>query len=164
MTPQIDPYSSHLPTLAAAMGLMARHGGDVLELGSGLYSTPVLKAFSHAIGITFRSFDNDRDWALRSGATDIIDSWDDLHRHGEELRCFIAFIDVAPASMRGPLIDVMRRWADIIIVHDTETEQRHNYPGVEERLSTFRYRLDDKRRGPWTTVVSDTVTLDAFAW
>lgn len=157
----IEPYSTHLPLLVAAV---AATEGPVIELGSGLYSTPVLQGLCLAQRRELWTFENNAEWMMkfipRNGQStaqkfSLLDSWNDLERYGEELKCDVAFIDVDPAAERSHLIDVMHRWAEIVVVHDTETEQRHNYPSVDISLDTFRYRIIDKRRGPWTTAASD---------
>lgn len=157
----IDPYSSHLPLLAACV---AATSGPVVEMGAGLYSTPLLQALCLGQGRTLTTIEHDRQWLSRiydeRGRNEnhrciLLDAWGDLDKYGEELRCDVAFIDLAPADQRAWAIEVMRRWATIIVVHDTETEQRHNYPRVEEQLRRFKYRVDDKRRGPWATAVTD---------
>lgn len=155
----IDSYSSHLPLLVAAV---ASTTGTIVELGAGLYSTPILQALCGVQNRPLLTFDNDAAWLDRvrhpngghSGAL-VLDSWEDLARYGEALRCDVAFVDVAPADARAFCIDVMARWARIIVVHDIETEQRHNYPGVEEQLQRFAHRVEDRRRGPWTAAVSN---------
>lgn len=161
----IDPYSSHAPLLAACV---AATSGTVIELGSGLYSTPLLQSLCLAQGRILITVEHDRQWLSRvyderghhpNHRCILVDAWGDLDKYGEELTCDVAFIDLAPADQRAWAIDVMRRWARILIIHDTETEQRHNYPGVEERLRQFKYRVDDRRRGPWATAVSDSVDL-----
>lgn len=162
--PTIDPYGSHLPLLTAAVALTT---GRVVELGSGLYSTPVLQAICLAQHRPLHTIDNDRDWLAsvwREGSqlhtSQHIADWLDLHRNGGLLRCDVAFIDMAPASARTDAIRVMRRWARILVVHDTEFEQQHNYPGMEDAIAAFPYRVDDRRRGPWTTAVSaDPIVL-----
>lgn len=160
----MDPYSSHLPLLVAAVTAMS---GRVVELGAGWYSTPVLKAICGAQWRALLTIESDREWLrtlyderseLHEGL--IVANWqNDLHRYGSDLRCDVAFIDLAPAAHRASAIAVMRLWAKVIVVHDTETEQQHNYPGVEEQLKGFRYRIDDRRREPWTTAVSNIVNV-----
>lgn len=171
MTPTIDPYSSHLPLLVAACEVARRsHTADdeltLVELGSGLYSTPVLRAWGLAGGHRVITIDNDPKWLGRVRGTPnprhrviVLDDWGDLDRYGSELTCGVAFVDMAPASARGAAIHVMRRWATIIVVHDTETEQRHNYPGVAEAIASFTWAITDRRRGPWVTAVSDSIDL-----
>lgn len=159
----IEAYSTHQPLLLASV---VATDGRIVELGTGYYSTPLLQAIGTVQGREVLSFDNDRDWmnkfTYEKPHKGFCIEWSDLHRYGEDLRCDVAFVDAAPADVRASLVDVMRRWATIIVVHDTETEQRHNYPKVEEALQSFKYRVDDKRRGAWTTAVSDVFDLSVF--
>lgn len=171
---EIEPYCTHQPLLLGAISLTNGRGGAIVELGSGYYSTPLLKMLCGTNERRLVTLDNDADW-LRQTTTpalamdesqnimahtlrhDVhhIANWNDLHRYGADLLCDVAFIDLAPADLRGMAIHVMSRWATIIVIHDTETEQRHNYPGVAEAIATFPYLVTDRRRGPWTTVVSN---------
>lgn len=162
MTPVIENYSTHQPLLTAAV---VSTTGAVVELGAGFYSTPLLQSLCVSQNRKLWTFENNSEWMLKFLPKDgsnphphcfsLLDSWSDLERFGEDLKCDVAFIDVDPASERGHLINVMRRWAKIIVVHDVETEQHHNYPGVEDALSSFKFRVEDRRRGAWTAVVSD---------
>lgn len=151
--PTVQSYSTHQPLLIAAV---ASTGGSVIELGSGFYSTPLLQALCVSQRRKLWTFENNAEWMQKFLPKDgsvtpqhfsILDSWNDLGRYGEDLKCDVAFVDVDPASVRANLINVMKRWAKIIVAHDVETEQQHNYPGVEEALATFKYRVEDRRRG-----------------
>lgn len=157
--PAPDPYGSHLALLTAAVAMTS---GRVVELGSGFYSTPVLRAICVTQQRPVHTIDNDREWlesvcgpGSQLHTSMHLADWSDLHRFGGLLRCDVAFVDMAPASARTEAIRVMRRWARIVVVHDTEFEQQHNYPGMEDAIKAFSYRVDDRRRGPWTTAVSD---------
>lgn len=153
----LDPYSSHIPLL---VGAVAATRGKVVELGAGFYSTPVLQALCTAQGRELTTIETDREWlnkfAFEKPCTGLlIDNWEELHRFGSLLECDVAFIDVAPAEARAELIHTMKRWARVIVVHDVEVEQQHNYPGVEDALRSYKYRIEDRRRGPWTAAVSN---------
>lgn len=178
MFPSIDPYSSHLPLLAAAVSKYSSKLNRIIELGAGQYSTPILRSVCGCIGKQLMTIDNDYSWLLHVMPRGVLESdsindsfhrclhipdWNDLHRYGQELICDVAFVDVAPAELRKTVIEVMRRWANIIVIHDTETEQRHNYPGVNEQIRTFKYQITDRRRGPWTTVVSDSIDVSELS-
>jgi hypothetical protein len=62
---KMDGYSTHLPYLVAAV-IRSQHlypGVPILELGCGLYSTPVLTHMAAELGIGLESFATDRPWA-----------------------------------------------------------------------------------------------------
>lgn len=156
-TPKIDAYGTHLPLLVACV---AATGGPVLELGCGLYSTPVL----HALCSTSRkliSAETDSAWAARfsqyqTGRHSIIVYKDPLASIDLSDRWSVALVDQAPASSRAPAVDRLRGKADLIVCHDSE----HRLYDYERVLVGFKHRIEWRRYAPWTTVVSDTMNLD----
>ena len=64
----------------------------------------------------------------------------------------VVFVDHAPGESRRHAIERVRDKAEYIVCHDTE---ELGY-GMEEALTTFKFRKDFKYARPWTTVVSMT--------
>lgn len=164
--PLMDPHGTHLPLLVAAV---ARTTGDVLELGCGNYSTLVLHELCKALNRRLWTYDSDPAWLdqfmhLASDGHQLFpvdkDHWDSAAIH-RPWGC--AFVDHAgPDSGRGErrIVEIGRlaKWADAIVVHDTE-EAGYGY---EPTLARFTYRMDYKIVRPWTSVVSNR--MDVGAW
>ena len=151
--PTIDGYATHLPLLVAATVIT---GGPVIECGGGIFSTPILRAICGAQNRRLTTFENYPAWfeVVRHDGAVLVDSWGDLPKY--DLHCSLAFVDSEPAESRTPCIEAVRHHAQIIVVHDTNSDN----PGVEDALQRFRYRIDDKRQLPWTSAVSDTVDVE----
>jgi hypothetical protein len=66
----------------------------------------------------------------------------------------VIFIDHSPHQRRGIELVRLKDHADFIVVHDTEPRQEKRYH-VAEGLASFKYRSDDIRVVPHTTVVSN---------
>lgn len=147
---KVDGYATHLPVLAACV---ARTSGDVLELGCGDYSTPMLHLLCK--GRKLVSLDQDPAWLARfqdlknaSHEIDLVSDWD---------RCGlidgdwdVAFVDHAPPARRAIELRRLRNKARFIVVHDVEDPTYM----LEAALSDFTYRYDYTRVNPWSTVVS----------
>ena len=149
----MDPWGSHIPVLMAA----ASHTkGAVIELGCGDYSTPALHLVCK--GRMLVSAEEDSGWLSR-----FCDLADDTHKlfyvENNNWEGFapidwtwdVAFVDHAPVGRRKVDIARLRDKTRFVVIHDTECPA-YEYEPV---LATFRYRVDYKRGGPWTSVVSN---------
>jgi hypothetical protein len=154
----IHPYATHLPAL---VGCITATEGPVLELGSGVFSTPVL----HTACGTRRllTADTDEDWMARFRYLEshnhrfaLVDEWSRFE--AIEAPWDVVLVDQSPGSARAPTIERLRAQARLIVVHDTQAADHY---GFEPLLSTFRYRRDFAELGVQvgTTVVSDLVPV-----
>ena len=120
---EYGPYRTHEPVLAAVVAATA---GDVLEIGAGTFSTPLLHAICAAMGRRLVTVDNDAGWidkfgSLASGTHSLhaVASWTDA------LPLFasswgVAFVDHAPIERRIVDIEFLSRRCDALVVHDSE--------------------------------------------
>lgn len=166
-----DEYSTHQRMLIAALG---QYPGNVLEVGAGWGSTPLLHAYCTAMRRTLLTLDSNPDWIARFKHLE-----DDQHKLAhipnfyEHLwlalnpwdgqRIGVALID-GRIYERDPAIRVLLDAADVLVLHDTEDPQY----GMDEVLAELGkdrtiYRVDDKSVRPWTSVVSRK-PLDGFRW
>lgn len=119
----MDPYATHLPHLIRAV-LIA--GGPVLELGTGDYSTPILREICRHQKRALTSFENDPVWfgkfndlpldsflSIHKVAPD----WSDLHL---DLDYSVIFLDLHPPEFRKPVLERIWKRGDIIVAHDSE--------------------------------------------
>jgi len=151
---KIDPYATHLPLLVACV---SNTEGPVLELGCGLYSTPVLHALCHKRPLVTVELDpvwfaEFKGFSSQNHHVILVEDLSEI----PDYHWSVVLVDQQPAAARVPSIKRYREKAELIVAHDTE----HRLYGYEEVLPTFNYRVEWKRYAPWTSVVSDTVKLD----
>lgn len=161
MRPKIDSWATHLPMLVRCV---AYHRGPILEMGCGLYSTPVLHAMSHGLQVPLTSIERNPEWGKPftkyvSPLHDvIIDNTPNKHLqslldHGEYFH--VALVDHSPAVLRAQAVKMLANKCDLIVCHDSE----HRLYDYEDVLSEFEHRVEWREYAPWTTVVSNTMDL-----
>lgn len=150
-------YDTHRCLLWLGLNLTK---GRVTELGSGLSSTPLLRQFCHGTKRPFYSFDNNQDWALKTGST-FVENWDGAKDPWEP--CALLFIDHAPGEHRRSALERMKDKAQIIVIHDTELIGAGDYR-VESVIQTFKYSVHYNRTGggAGASAVSNTIDLNQF--
>lgn len=150
-------YGTHLvPLIAAVMATK----GDVLELGMGDFSTPVLHEVLRNTTRQIFSIENDGNWYVN-----FIDLQSDNHSivnaHYSHIvkinKVFsVILVDNAPAEDRIKCLAEFREKAEIFVVHDTD---KMRYYGYEPIFETFRYRNTYERYIKSTTLLSDTIDV-----
>lgn len=148
--------------LAACMALAPK--GHVLELGSGLFSTPLLHYMCAAQKRQLVTCEEDAKWLEKFRKYECswhsllhVPNWDKFERIDIE-RWSIVFVDHSPAERRGIELHRLRNNSAYLVVHDTNTEwlEGHNLTGV---LESFAYRKDFDTM-PVTSIVSDFAPID----
>lgn len=147
-------WGSHLPLLYLSL---KNTKGIVVELGSGLISTPLIKNESKTNDRLFYSFDSKKEWCKKTNSF-FIDNWEKTDEW--VIGCGLVFVDEAPAEHRKLSILKYANIADVIVVHDTEIGAEYVY-GMAESLSSFKYRIDYEPIGvyPRTTAVSNFIDI-----
>ncbi|HCQ31617.1 TPA: hypothetical protein DIU27_04535 [Candidatus Collierbacteria bacterium] len=160
---RIARMATHVPVLTRAFDLSE---GDVLEIGTGYFSTTLLDWLCAISGRKLVSYETDPRWyektkRMQSDYHDIIfvENWDAIPL--DQKHWGLAFIDHAPHARRSVEIKRLKDKAEYIVAHDTEprSEKLYGYPNI---YSLFKYRFDDKRVEPWTSVLSNFHTLAKF--
>lgn len=134
--------------------------GDVLELGTGYYSTPLLHWMCVMTGRKLISYDTQEEWAVKAKDMwgkdgheiyyapdlDVVDLAD---RHWG-----LVLVDHSPYIRRQ--IDALRLkdHADYLVLHDTEPREAKRY-GYPEVYKHFKYVYQYTKYSPWTAVVSN---------
>jgi hypothetical protein len=116
--------------------------GNVIELGSGDGSTELLRKYCNEHKRNFYSYDSNKSWCEKTGATYISD-WDEARIWNP---CSLLFIDHAPGEHRKFALKRMKDKAEIIVVHDTELNGGGDY-GFEPYWSLFKYVIHYNRTG-----------------
>lgn len=150
----MNPFATHIPVLLACLQYT---DGPILELGAGLYSTPLVNAFASQERYA-RTIEANGRWYGRVIAPLLSVSskhHELIHSDYEQARLLdhhwsVVLIDHAPARRRRVDMERVRTNADLVIAHDTE-EPAYRYEPV---FAKFAFRYDFRRYLPHTTVVS----------
>jgi len=148
-------WSTHMPMLIKCVQMS---DGPVLEIGSGLFSTPLLHWLCYEKGRKLITYENNLDYfsfaksfQSRNHRIRFIKDWDEIDTEAK-MHWSVVLIDHTPEERRK--IDAIRlkEKADYIIIHDTDCESKY---GFDEVWPHFKYRYDWRGCRPWTTVVSN---------
>ena len=157
------PWATHLGILLACLRATE---GPILELGAGLFSTPLIHAFAWKnLNRYARTIEQNKAWAerLMTLYRDTADDhnheilWTENYASAEitDKPWSVALVDHATHSRARDLAR-LKGHADLIVFHDAEIEL------WKPVLATFTHRFTCKIR-PDTAVVSDTQSLDWLA-
>jgi len=145
-------YGSHLSML---IPLIQKTSGDVLEIGMGFCSTPVIHELCRDRKIV--SYENHRgiydtfaSYEAPWHEIHLIDNWDSMEI---DKPWSIALIDHAPARRRRHDLMRLKDFADYIIIHDTEDEV-DKYFRIKGRFRHFKF-VKPNELIPQTTIVSN---------
>lgn len=151
-------WSSHLPVLNRVISLV---NGPVLELGTGLFSTPFLHWMCQDKGVRLESFEQSEEYYnifhhVRRSRTfqnknhniTLVKDWDKIDI--DNTHWSLVFID---HNTERRSIDTIRlaNKADYIVIHDTQ-DSSYNYDSV---WSHFKYVKHFDQFSPRTSVVSN---------
>lgn len=154
-------WGSHLPLLTKVMRVSQ---GPVLELGTGLFSTPLLHWLCIDQQRELVSCENFREYydllkPFETATHKIVyienDDW--KGQNFEDTRWGMVLMDHHPKGRRGK--DAMRLAdkADYIVVHDSDREGNPFH--YDEAFPLFKYRYDWDYQSPHTTVLSNFYDL-----
>jgi SAM-dependent methyltransferase len=132
--------------------------GNVLELGCGYGSTPYLQRYCKENDRYLLSCDSKQEWAEKFRGAVYYQSWDtfDWSRRWD-----VVLVDHAPGEHRQIAIQLLKPVSKILVIHDTEPAADHGYQ-MRQHFSKFRYCVEIKTDGAWTTMLSDTINLSEF--
>jgi len=148
--------TTHIPLLVRVFDLSE---GDVLEIGTGRYSTPLLDWLALGARRKVYSYESKGFWYnktkhMNSAYHHIVftPSWDAADF--DQRRWGMVFIDHSPDGRRPTEVARLANLADYIVMHDTEPEHDEIY-GYSKIWGLFQHRYDHTRLWPNTTVVSN---------
>jgi hypothetical protein len=160
-----DDWDSHRPLLWLAA---KKQTGDIVEMGSGLGSTPLLDKECFISGRKFLSIESNDQFnipypiygsVIRDDYLYVKERW---HEMFDGFNIGILFVDCAPGELRKDLINKFKELSKVIIVHDSEKTSQFCYD-LEPTLSKFKYRLDyEPKYKPHTTAVSNYVNFEEW--
>jgi len=155
-------YCSYIPALLIAL---ERVDGDVLELGSGMYSTPLLHWMCIDQNRLLVTYENDKKYFDISKAfeTDIhevifVEDWDLINI---ERPWGVVLVDHGPGLRRREEIKRLANYAQCLVVHDSNGRLDHMYR-YSEVYPLFKYKWTYHKGMPHTIVLSNFV--DVSGW
>lgn len=156
---RISPgWASHLPVLIKVLQISE---GPVLELGTGLYSTPVMHWLCLEAKRRLVSYEHEPGYfklvarfAYGLHEITLINNWDDIPIETEHWG--VALVDHNPVARRKVEIARLANIADYVIIHDTESHMESE-TGYEAIYPLFKYRYNYRRQKPYTSVLSNFI-------
>jgi len=146
----LKSYTTHIPVLIKALNSTE---GDVLELGSGLFSTPLLHWLCAESGRRLETFEDEKEYfdfanqfRSRNHKILFVEDWDKIDISKKR---GVVFID---HKTERRSIDALRVNATYIILHDSETDTY----GYSKVYPKFKYVYQYTFANPWTAVLSNT--------
>lgn len=154
-------YSSHMPLLMKALTLTS---GDVLEFGTGHYSTPLLHWLCEgnrkllSVENDMRFYDNAMTFKSEWHDIWFVKDWDDERL---DRKWGVVFIDHAPAIRRVSEVKRFAELARVVVLHDTDWRQAKHYPGMQDAYAMYKYVRHDHKGNkiPGTTLLSNYIEV-----
>ena len=154
-------WGSHIPVLIKVIEIT---NGTVLELGTGISSTPLLHMLCFDKDRKLVSYDNNqkyvdmfRKYKSETHKINFVNDWDeiDINEHNWS----VVFVDHAPGERR--VVEIAKFVnAEFVIVHDTEPKENYTY-GFNTIYPLFKYKFDYTKTKTHTTVLSNN---KEFKW
>jgi len=155
-----DPtrYGSHLPLL---LRLLSITDSDVLELGTGFFSTPIINAACELNKRRADSYDsNEKYYNIAKWyegechKVHFVEDWDNIPI---EKKWDVAMIDHLDPRRGGDALRIAN-YATFIVLHDTCPKNMHKF-GYDTAIPKFKYHYRLSHKRPNTSVVSNFVDL-----
>jgi hypothetical protein len=156
--------ATHIPLLTRVFD---KSEGDVLEVGTGYFSTLLLHWLATIKKRHVYSYESREHWYNRAKKFEskyhhivFCANWDWL----PERHYGMIFIDHGPNARRIIEIERFKDLCDYMVIHDTQPIPKNkNLPTdyhYEKMIGMFKYRYDYTDIEPWTSVVSNTHPVD----
>ena len=155
-------YGTHLPCLIQAFG---KTTGDILELGTGVFSTPYLHYACTLAKRKLVSYENFPEWyEFMKKYENEYHKVNFVNKYADAVidkEWSVVLIDQTPDYSRSEEAMRLKDVAKYIIVHDSNPSN-YNVTHYDELYPYFKYKTDwhgDKNRA---TVLSNVVNLEDF--
>lgn len=150
-------WSTHMPVL---IKLFNKTKGPIMEIGGGVYSTPLLHWLCSDTKRKLVTYENDKNfiqfakqYVARYHSIRLVDNFLSIPNTD---RYSIIFID-HNGHERGKTAVHFKNSADYVVIHDSNVIEKNMY---QIAFPQFKYRKDYDRCKPWTTVLSNFKKLD----
>jgi hypothetical protein len=158
----VTSWNNHLFLLWEALMVTK---GKVVEFGSGFGSTNQLRRFCQDSGREFETYDNNEEWASKTGSKFIgVDNWDSVNCHDAT----VILIDHSPGERRVHDVIKYKDINGVLVLHDTDPPPTLAGYGWEAAYPLFKYRINiaspmnGEWNGVWATALSNTI--DVTEW
>jgi hypothetical protein len=159
-------YSTHLPVL---MEVMNRTSGDVLELGPGVFSTPVLHWMCETKKRNLLTVENDKKWIrfMREYYRTehhkflYVEDWDQA-KDAVNKEWDVVLVDHSPSERRIVEIKLLADKAKYIVAHDSDPWKDHQYH-YSKIYPLFKYKFEFTEVDHNTVLLSNFVDLKDFS-
>jgi len=140
--------------------------GEVVEMGMGHGSTPLLHDYCGERKRELFSFEHNQSWLnkfseLKSDTHThtFVENWNIV----KDTRLYpsVVFIDHAPGERRKEDIVNFKDIDGIVVIHDTEPAADYGYQ-MRQHFGKFKYVVEVKTEGAWASAMSNTV--DVTKW
>lgn len=152
-------YTTHISTLLVAIRATR---GKVIELGGGQSSTPFLHWVCKAGNKKLITYENHpafykylRQFQSYDHRVRKVEDWNKVPIE----KCGVLFVDLHPAEMRHEMAIKFKDAASIVVVHDTEREDKYQNSKIGKH---FKYSYTYKDATPWTTMFSNHIDVTEF--
>jgi predicted O-methyltransferase YrrM len=155
---EMDQFATHIQMLIKYLMVC---DGDVIELGSGNYSTPLIHEVVKSRGRKLDTYDSNEQWLERfrnledeSTRLHHVKDWDSF---SVDKKYGLAFIDHAdpPSHQRWTQVVKLIPFSSLIIIHDTEDDQ-YGYKNLDD-VSGLELIEEDERHSARTKVFKTNV-------
>lgn len=153
-------YGNHIPVLVK---VLPKTSGNVLEMGTGLYSTPLLhwmcvpnNRYLVSMERKPRFFDMVKQYEHEFHQIVLVENWEnaDIEKPWD-----VVFVDHEPGGRRKEDIKRLANWVNYLIIHDSDWRGDKIYH-YKEIFPLFKYRWNFTFSRPWTSVLSNFVDVE----
>ena len=137
--------------------------GPVLELGAGIFSTPLLHWLCEEKDRELATYESvekyyriAKQFKSKTHTVELVDDWDKIN---VDKHWSVAFID-HPTDRRAKDALRLKDIADYVILHDTQDSAY----GYDKVWPHFKYIYHWKFHKPWTSVVSNSYEIDPILY
>lgn len=152
-------WSTHMPVLLKLVSLTK---GPIMELGSGIYSTPLLHWLCDKTKRELITYENDENFIKYAKGFESenhkVQLVDDYLTIPNTDRFSLILIDHSGHS-RGKTALHFKDSADYIVIHDSNVVGKNMY---QVAFPEFKYRKDYDLYIPWTSVLSNSQNLEGL--
>jgi hypothetical protein len=135
--------------------------GDVLELGMGHGSTPILNKYCKARKLYY--FDFNKEWRDKflnleseNHKSFLITDWDYVFNNHADAS--VIFIDQSPGERRKRDLELFKNTKGIVVIHDTEPTGAGDYR-ARPLFHLYKYVVEVQTEGAWATALSNEYDL-----